>query len=123
VELKRTTPRPDVTVLAAEGEMDLYNAGEFKSAVDSIFSSGVSVAIVDFDQLTYVDSSGIGAMLYAFTQSRARGIDLCFANITGSVRRVVELTSLTGFLPIAESVADAIVRLRPGHPAHRGGTT
>jgi len=106
----------------AEGEMDLYNAGDFKSAVDDIYSSGVSVVIADFDQLTYVDSSGIGAMLYAFTQSRGRGVDLCFANIKGSVRRVVELTSLTGFLPIAESVDAAIARLRPDGFADKGGT-
>jgi anti-sigma B factor antagonist len=99
VELKRTTPRPDVTVLAAEGEMDLYNAGEFKSAVDSIFSSGVSVAIVDFDQLTYVDSSGIGAMLYAFSQVALAESTSASQISPAASGRVVELTSLTGSFP------------------------
>ncbi len=122
MELKRTVPRPGVMVFSVAGEMDLYNAGEFKSAVDDIFASGARMVVADFDQLTYVDSSGIGAMLYAFTQSRTKGIDFYFANITGSVRRVVELTSLTGFLPIAESVDAAITRFRPGSSIQPGGT-
>lgn len=97
--------------LSVSGEMDLYNADEFKRAMDRLFSDGEAGVIADFDELSYIDSSGIGALLYTVTQSKARRRGVCFVNVTGSVRKVIELTSLLGFLPIEDTLDAAVGRL------------
>tara|TARA_B100000614_G_scaffold141398_1_gene125590 strand:+ start:772 stop:1119 length:348 start_codon:yes stop_codon:yes gene_type:complete len=111
VELKRKRLDNGMWLLSVAGEMDLYNVPEFKSAVNDLLEAGAPGLISDFGELTYIDSSGIGALLYAFSQGKTRNRGICFANVTGSVRTVIELTSLLGFLPIEESVDAAIARL------------
>lgn len=97
--------------LAVEGEMDLYNAPEFKEQVDSLFQEGAAGIIIDLDKLEYIDSSGISAMIYTFTQSKTRGVGLRFVNIKGTVQKVIKLTSLDGFLPTAADVDAATEQL------------
>ena len=101
-----------IRVVSLEGEMDLYNASDFKNQINQLFASGSHGIVIDLDRLEYIDSSGISAMLYTFTQCKNRGIGLCFINIKGSVRKVIELTSLSGFFPIAEDLSTALGRIK-----------
>lgn len=100
-----------VIVMTVAGEMDLYNANDFKKAVDRLLSATQVGLVIDLQELNYIDSSGIGALLYTFTQSRSQAKPVCFAQVHGSVRRVIELTSLLGFLPIEETVEAAANRV------------
>ena len=102
----------NVVVISPDGEMDLYNASEFKNLATSVMSDNPSGIVVDLGKLEYIDSSGISALLFTFTQCKNRGISLCFVNIKGSVRKVIELTSLSGFFPIADNLADALIRFK-----------
>lgn len=102
---------PGILKIVVSGEMDLYNSHELKSLLTKQIEVGVEPILLDLHDLNYIDSSGISVLLYAFTQSRKRQLGLCFMNVRGSVKRVIELTSLSGFFPIAESLEDAINRL------------
>ena len=110
MEITEHTPVDGVHLIALDGEMDLYNASDLKEKVGSVLGSGVRRLILDLDKLEYIDSSGISALLYTFTQSRTRSIQLLFINVKGSVRKVIELTSLIGFFPIAENLDDALAQ-------------
>jgi anti-sigma B factor antagonist len=50
-------------------------------------------------------------LLYIFTQSKKKNLGLWFVNVHGSVRKVIELTSLLGFFPIADSFDEAVRKL------------
>ncbi len=110
MELRTTTLREGPRLLTVEGEMDLYNADEFKKAVSILLADGSESIVIDLSELTYIDSSGIGALLFTVTQARAKNLPVCFVGVTGSVRTVIELTSLLGFLPIENTIADAVNR-------------
>lgn len=112
MEITKQTVDDGFTVLALDGEMDLYNASDFKSEINRLFADHQQGIVIDLNKLTYIDSSGISAMLYTFTQSKNRNIGLCFVNIKGSVRKVIELTSLSGFFPIAEDIKSAVERIK-----------
>lgn len=108
MELKTSTLREGPRLVTATGEMDLYNAEEYKKTIATLLAGDHQSIVVDLSNLTYIDSSGIGALLYTVTQARAHDAAVCFVGVTGSVRTVVELTSLLGFLPIQDTIADAI---------------
>lgn len=112
MELKDRRMETGAIVLTVAGEMDLYNANDFKKAVDRLMAAATTGLVIDLQELGYIDSSGIGALLYTFTRSKSAGTPICFANVHGSVRRVIELTSLLGFLPIADSVESAAERVQ-----------
>lgn len=112
MEIETSKIDEGLQLITMSGEMDLYNAKDLKDAVNAIMAESPVGIVVDLAELEYIDSSGISALLYTFTQTKARSIGLCFINIRGSVRKVIELTSLSGFFPIAASKDEAVTRLK-----------
>ncbi len=98
----------DINIVSVAGELDMYHSNELKTYIDSTEGSRVENYIFDCDDLTYIDSSGVSTLIYAYSTLRKRRVGIWFVNIHGSVERVIELTKLTGFLPIAESVDDVV---------------
>lgn len=111
-----------VAIITVSGEMDLYTAPQLRDAVSSHLDRDRSPLVLDLEQLHYIDSSGIGALLYTFSACKKAGTSVWFAGVQGPVRRVIELTSLLGFFPIAETVEEAI-GLLPGSRKGRTGAT
>jgi anti-sigma B factor antagonist len=56
----------------------------------------------------YIDSSGIGALIYITSTIKKMNLKLAITNVKGSVKKVIELTKLTGFFPILPSLEEAV---------------
>ncbi|MFP4484825.1 MAG: STAS domain-containing protein [Spirochaetota bacterium] len=112
MELKVTKVTPGITAVALEGEMDLYNSHKLKELVAEMYKEDPPALILDFQDLSYIDSSGISVLLYIFTQAKKKNLGLRFVNVQGSVRKVIELTSLLGFFPITDSFDTALELLK-----------
>lgn len=108
MDLEVTSLQNKITVISLDGEMDLYNSHKLKEMVSGHLERSAGPLILDFKGLSYIDSSGISVLLYTFTQAKKRSIGIWFVNVHGSVRKVIELTSLLGFFPIADSLEDAV---------------
>lgn len=91
----RTSTRPDGTsVLAVLGELDLASAPHFRQAVAEIMGTGARSVIVDLSGSDFVDSQGIGAVLWAEHRLRAVGGTLRTTGCTPPVRRAFTLAGL-----------------------------
>lgn len=102
-----------IELLRPTGEMDLYSSARLKEKVQELWEAGSRRFIIDCGELTYLDSSGVGVLLYAYTGTQKRNGAVWFCGITGPVAKVIELTKLNGFLPIADSVESAVEELGP----------
>jgi len=100
------------------GEMDLYNAYKLKEIVIKMLEKGIKRFIVNLDQVGYIDSSGIGALIFICSTIKKRNYRFIIANIHGSVKKVIELTKLIGYFPISGSIEEAIRRIEG--PAEAG---
>ena len=106
-----------IYVVDVKGEMDLYNASKLKDVIKALIERNVRQYIINLEALDYIDSSGIGAILYVFGELRKRGMLLVVSGPRGTVKRVIELTKLVGYLPLAADLNEAIARLRDRGPA------
>ena len=95
--------RSGVVVLSINGEIDLYNAPELKEAIQSLVDEKKIKVVVNLDRVSYVDSSGIGALISSFSNLKKQGGSLRICNVAGSVRKVFELTKLTAFFHIDDT--------------------
>ncbi len=100
--------RHGVYIISVHGEMDLYSSGQLKSDVAAAWQRSTDRIIVDCTDLSYVDSSGVGVLLYIYTGAKKRNTEIWFTGIHGVVQKVIELTKLTDFLPIRTTTADVI---------------
>ena len=67
--------------------------------------------IINLEQVDYIDSSGIGALIFICSTIKKMNLKLSISNIHGSVKKVIELTKLMGYFPISNSVEEAILAL------------
>ena len=100
-----------INIIDISGEIDLYNYYRLKEIVADLKLKGIKKYIINLEKVTYIDSSGIGALIFIYTALKEASGRLYLSCINGTVKRVIELTKLAGFLPIAATIQDAIKRL------------
>ncbi|HVP17442.1 MAG TPA: STAS domain-containing protein [Spirochaetia bacterium] len=101
-----------IYVIDVVGEMDLYNAFKLKELVRKMIDGKVTRYILNLAQVSYMDSSGIGALLYVHSELKKRGLPLRIVGLGGSVRKVIELTKLIEYFPIVADLATALTQLK-----------
>lgn len=78
-------------VVALRGELDASTVGDL---VERLTAWPGSLVVVDLCQLTFIDSSGLGAIHAARRRALASGGDLVVSRPNQSVYRVLEITGL-----------------------------
>jgi anti-sigma B factor antagonist len=83
---------PDLHVVTLHGELDVASAD---GLANSLFELAGSTLIVDLSDLSFMGSSGIGALVRARNRIRAGGLgDLVLARPGAIVRRALEIVGL-----------------------------
>ena len=104
-------------VLVLSGELDIASVDMLSEVVERVCSRPADALVLDLRRLTFMDCSGIHAIVRAHELSRKQ--DRCwFALIPGAnrqVRRVLELTGLLDHFPSG-------ARARLAAPTRRGAT-
>ena len=77
------------------GECDLYNFRDFFSGIAGRINAGFySRAILDLSGVTYLDSSGVGAIIRIIKLAKENQIMLTFRGITGTPRKVLDMSNI-----------------------------
>ncbi|MBL8993564.1 MAG: STAS domain-containing protein [Spirochaetia bacterium] len=97
-----------VVILDIDGEIDLYNAPEIKDTIKAQMDGGHKKIIINLENVSYIDSSGIGALISSLSNLKKIGGGLKIINVYDSVRKVFELTKLTSFFEIYDSEEEAV---------------
>ena len=92
----------DHVVLRVEGELDIGTVPVFVAAVDEVLAAGNDVVLLDLEDLTFIDSSGVGAYVAAFRRARSAGRSLSVGRRSPFVHRVLQISGVEEALP-AES--------------------
>ena len=85
-----------VPIVVLSGELDSSNVSSLETAVESITARHPERLIFDLSGLRFIDSAGIAVLIRA--AARVNAVSL--RNPSPIVRRVVEVTGLSGVLPI-----------------------
>jgi len=101
----------DNYIIDVNGEMDLYNSYKLKELVMKMLEKKVEHFIINLENVDYIDSSGIGALIYICSTIKKMNFRLIITNIHGSVKKVIELTKLMGYFPITNSIEEAILQM------------
>lgn len=80
--------------LALSGELDLASADALSRRIRHVCSTGVSVLVLDLSELTFMDSTGLHAVLATDELCRRNACDLRVKVGNGPIRRVVEICGL-----------------------------
>ena len=95
-------------VLRVRGRLTMAAAGDLKAAVDEQVAAGRAFVVVDLGETTFLDSSGLGALVGGLRAARAADGDLRIARVGAQVRTVLELTTMDRVLRPYATVEEAV---------------
>lgn len=101
-----TTP-DGIGVVAPQGRLNMASARRLKEILDGLVGQGTTRIVVDLDGTTFLDSSGLGALIAGLKSARQAGGDLRLARPTEAVTTVLGLTNLDKVLRPRDSVEGA----------------
>ncbi|MDZ8107010.1 MAG: STAS domain-containing protein [Nostoc sp. DedQUE12a] len=95
--------REEVKVIKLTGSLNSTTSQEFRQNITKILELGVKTVLLDFQDVTFMDSSGLGALVLAFKTLRAADIQLVICSINEQVRILFELTNMDKIFEIFPS--------------------
>ena len=97
------------TVLEVRGEVDVHSAIQLTDRLCQIIGSGQQSVVVDLSWLSFIDSTGLGALVAARNQAQLAGAGLrlvCPAERTLKLFRITGLDAVFDIYPTApEAIA------------------
>jgi anti-sigma B factor antagonist len=78
--------------LGLEGELDLASVGELERQLELALATNPQRVVLDLRRLSFIDSSGLRAIIHADTHAREQGAQLVLRPGGAAIQRVFELT-------------------------------
>ncbi len=83
-----------VKVIEPSGILDGTKASQLRQEISNIVEIGVDIVLVDLKDVTFVDSSGLGALVSVLKMVRIAGGRLFICSVNEQVKLLFELTSM-----------------------------
>jgi anti-sigma B factor antagonist len=98
-----------VTIVDISGRIQLgEESAALRGLVSDLLSKGYKKILFNLGDVNYIDSSGLGHLVSAFTSVRKQGGELKLLNLTKNVHNVMQMTRLYTVFDIMENEAAAV---------------
>ncbi len=89
-------PAPDSGVCSLElsGEVDIAAVEEVLTRAERYLQNRPAVLEIDLQGVTFIDSSGLGALVRIRNQAGEQGTKVVLVSVSGASRRLLELSGL-----------------------------
>jgi anti-anti-sigma factor len=99
ITLTRTPGRATLTLV---GELDITTTPRLSKYLSTLAQTHQGLIVIDLRQLTFLDSTGVRALVRADSYARRDGWNLAIVKGPPQVQRVLEICGLTEVLPLAD---------------------
>lgn len=90
----------DRVTVALHGEVDVLNVEQVRLAIAEAVAAGPGRVLIDLADLSFIDSTGLGAIIFGFQRARDRGIEFRLARPNRAVHQVLVLSGLLEVLEL-----------------------
>ena len=97
-------------IVSIDGELDLESAPLFKETVEKKLNQYDSVRhlILDLEKVSFIDSSGLGAILGRYKRLSVQGGRISAINISRPIQRILELSGMLKVMSIYQNRDQAL---------------
>ena len=103
----------DVTIVDLSGQIKLGEGSSVvRETVKDLLGKGQRKILLNLGNINYIDSSGIGELVSAFTSVRNQGGELKLLHLTKKVHDLLQITKLYTVFHVLDDEAGAIAAFR-----------
>ena len=114
MSVKISTRQVDgVTILDLSGRITLGEGSvQLRDSVRDLLAKGQKHILLNLGDVNYIDSSGIGELVSAFTTAKNQGGELKLLNLTRKVHDLLQITKLYTVFDVKDDEASAIASFK-----------
>ena len=102
-----------VTVLDLNGRITLGEGSvQLRDAIRELISKGQTRILLNLEEVNYIDSSGLGELVSAYTTAKNQGATLKLLKLTKKVHDLLQLTKLYTVFDVSDDEASAIASFK-----------
>ena len=95
-----------IQVIKPEGILDGTKTDQFRQEINESVNTGANAILVDFSNVTFMDSSGLGALVLSLKTIRNADAKLFICSINEQIKMLFELTSMDRVFEIFSSLEE-----------------
>lgn len=104
----REIKQDDVVILELSGRMtEGKDTDALSERINKKIDEGLKKLIFDLDKVHWIDSSGLGLLIRAYTRMQKADGELKLARVTRSVNSLLQMTKLTTVFAIHDTLEEA----------------
>ena len=88
--------------VTVRGEVDVYTAPRLRERLYAVVGDGAQRVVLDLSDMTFIDSTGIGALVGALKRCRSAAGDVVLRGPSAATNRVLELTGLHSVFEVVD---------------------
>ena len=109
----QTRQEDQLAVAVPKGRIDAVTAGEFETAVKELIGkTGCKCLVMNFEEIDYISSAGLRAILAVAKVLKAGNGSLVFASLRDTVLNVFKISGFESMFAIYASEAEAIQKVK-----------
>ncbi len=100
-----------IKIINPIGIFDRTKAPDFQQEIDQLLREGIKVILIDFKRVTFMDSSGLGALVLALKKIQSSGGKLFLMSLNEQVQMLFDLTNLNSQFEFVDSEIELKIKL------------
>lgn len=108
---------PIIKVVQPTGILDSTKSNQFRQEICELLDDEVNAIIIDFKDVTFMDSSGLGALVMSLKNVRSAGAKLFICSVNEQIKMLFELTSMDRVFKIFSSKEELEETILNGSPS------
>ena len=110
MEMKVSTRQVQgIRIVDLSGRLTMGEGGKVvRELLRDLFSSGEKYILLNLKDVSYIDSFGIGELVWGMTSVRNRGGDLKLFNVSPGVQQVLKITGLNNVFDVQPDERSAV---------------
>ena len=97
--------------LSGNIELDIENQNQFIEHVNTILDEGINLVIIQMENISYIDSSGLWALFESHKKANQKNGKIVLLNPRKDVKRVLDITKMSTKISIIENETEAVTFL------------
>lgn len=98
----------NVVILKIKGRLDAVSAPSLRPTIDTLVANKEKWVVFDLEELSMIDSSGVGAIVSLYKRLRMNRGDVKIAQLNGQPKEIFRLLRLDRAFDIHDTIDEAI---------------
>ncbi|WP_413701770.1 STAS domain-containing protein [Psychromonas sp. KJ10-10] len=103
MDIKNITDASGDLIVQLSGEMDALGCSQIRKELETLAQQTHSHTLLDINNINFIDSSGIGAIVFLFKRLKEQGRTLEIIGVQGQPQELMKLLRIDSAIPLTHA--------------------